>query len=93
VKSLEWIAEKADYPNPFGEVKPIEELIWFLHTKQNVSIKTSEVQLFFAKLAEAKDVPQEREKIRQLKCEYHKKPDVEKSFVFVRNPLSHSHGD
>jgi hypothetical protein len=83
-KALQWIADKTDFPNPFGEVKPIEEMIWFLHTKKNVEIKTSEVQLFFAKLIEATMNPNDRDRTRQLRCDYHKKPDVEKRFDSLR---------
>lgn len=50
-RCLEWLAEKAGYPQFFGDVKPIEELIWLLRMRKGTPIQTSHVQDFFHNMA------------------------------------------
>jgi hypothetical protein len=50
-RCLEWLAEKSGFPQFFGEVKPIEELIWTLRMHKGNPIQTSHVQDFFQRFA------------------------------------------
>lgn len=49
-RCLEWLAEKSGFPQFFGDVKPIEELIWMLRMKYLNPIQTSHVQDFFQRI-------------------------------------------
>jgi hypothetical protein len=71
---LEWLSNKAGCANPFGEVRPVEELIEFIHRRANIKMKSSEVQKYFTTLGGSQH--------SDSKCVYHKQKESEKGRNF-----------
>jgi hypothetical protein len=58
--------------NPFGEVRPVEELIEFIHRRTNNKIKSSKLAEYFTNF----DTSQNPD----VKCAYHKQKEYEKKY-------------